>query len=189
MVCECNTGAMPTFMSYTSDLDGEWSIPVQVAGGGYLPDLNVAPYIFGNGTLLAMYRSNSGSNVHILTASDWRDPSTYERSDANLAASLPEDPFLWRDANGVFHSIHHAYPYPIGPHAWSEDGLNWHKAAGEGNWTDGTGLWEGPARAYPRETHFSDAESLMPGCRERPSLVFGADGTTPIALWSPFRRC
>merc|ERR1711966_416975 len=53
--CTCgNVGSLDTYMSYTSDLDGEWSKPVRVAGGGGLPDLNVAPYIFDNGTLLAL---------------------------------------------------------------------------------------------------------------------------------------
>ena len=169
-------------MSYTSDLDGDWSEPVKVAGGKGLPDLNVAPYIFSNGSLLALYRNNAGTNIHILSASNWRDPATYQRSEKNLSVSVPEDPFLWRDAGGVFHSLFHAWPLEAGPHAWSEDGVMWQKAPGEGNWTDGTGMWVGPARAYPRQITFTDAAPIMLGSRERPSLIFAEDGVTPLAL-------
>lgn len=189
---ECRCGAsfnvtlpMATYMSYTSDLDGEWSEPVKVAGGLGLPDLNLSPFIFSNGTLLALYRNNQGSNIHITTASDWRDPATYHISQADISASLPEDPFLWRDAKGIFHSLHHAYPYPTGPHAWSDDGLNWHKAPGEGIWPP-SGIWTGESRGYAREATFTDAEPIFAGCRERPSLIFDADGVTPIALVNGF---
>jgi hypothetical protein len=40
------------------------------------------------------------------------------------AVELPEDPFLWRGADGSWHSLHHAYPWPDGTHAFSTDGWN-----------------------------------------------------------------
>ena len=41
-------------------------------------------------------------------------------------------------------------------------------------------------RAYGPNASFADAAPLSGGCRERPSLVFAADGTTPIALVNGF---
>eukprot|EP00966_Prymnesium_polylepis_P158088 3654062-Prymnesium_polylepis.1 len=166
-------------MSYVADLDGEWSEPILVANVSC--DANVTPYIFANGSLLALYRDNRGSNIHVLTAANWRDPASYRMGTANLphGVVLPEDPFLWRDGHGVFHSLFHRYPWPSGPHAWSLDGYTWHLAPNDAD-PDRYG------RAFGPNASFVDAVPLSGGCRERPSLVFAADGTTPIALVNGF---
>jgi len=142
-------------------------------------DLNLSPFIFANDSLIALYRDNQGSNIHIATASNWRDPSTYVQHNQNLpdGVSLPEDPFLWQDLHGIFHSLHHEYPWPNGPHAFSEDGFTWRKAESE----KGTrGLAYGPV------VNFSDSNTIYSaGCRERPSLIFGRN-SIPIALVNGF---
>lgn len=102
-------------MSFTTNLNsGEWSKPELVVPSSV--DLNLSPLIFSNGSLLALYRDNTGSNIHIITASNWRQPSSYTRHPANLPGGvcLPEDPFLYMDKEGRFHSIHHGYPWPNG---------------------------------------------------------------------------
>ena len=173
--CNCNNGGpKPTYMTHTTDLNGNWSLPVLVANVSC--DANVSPYIFANGSLLALYRNNIGSNIHLLTAADWRDPGSYKLGTANLPGGLflPEDPFLWRDAHGVFHSLQHNYPWPAGPHAWSLDGYTWQLAPNHA------------LDAYGPNATFVDAPLISGGCRERPSLIFAADGTTPIALVNGF---
>jgi hypothetical protein len=104
----------------------------------------------------ALYRDNSGTNIHVITASDWSKVDTYRlhtdilRNGSALhaavsphasaascvwlsitlpvlsyvAVELPEDPFLYRDSDGNWHSLHHAYPWPDGVHAFSTDGWN-----------------------------------------------------------------
>jgi len=173
--CHCNNGGeKPTYMSYTKDLEGEWSEPVLVVGGKMLPDLNVSPFIFKNGSFHGLYRNNRGSNIHIVTATNWKEPSTYKLHTADLPDGmfLPEDPFLWRDNDGIFHSLHHNYPYPSGPHAFSVDGWTWHTAPG--------------SMAYNRYANFTDSQPIASGCRERPSLIFSKNGAIPIALVNGF---
>merc|ERR1712118_613585 len=114
-------------MSYTMDLDSDWSEPVLVLDSDQ--DMNLSPVILRNGSMQGLYRDNSGSNIHVVTADLWSDPATYMRHPADLVGgvSLPEDPFLYQDDAGVFHSIFHNYPWPNGPHAYSSDGWVWHK--------------------------------------------------------------
>ena len=180
--CGNDGGNKPTFMSWTRDPatgPAGWSTPVHVAGGPGLPDLNFAPVIFNNGSLFALFRTNMGNNIHVATAADWKDPSTYvlqAPASTGINLMLPEDPFVWLDPRtNVFHSLHHAYPWPAGPHAWSRDGWTWHVAPGVNP--------NGPdPGAYNRTVHFTDAPTVQAGCRERPSLLFAADGVTPLAL-------
>ena len=177
---------MATVMSHVADLDdasAEWSAPVAIGAIPSDPDSNLSPVILANGSVHALVRSNSGSNVHVLTAAHWKDVASYVYHHGDLPSKiiLPEDPFLWRDARGGWHSLHHAYPNPSGTHAFSEDGWSWRtywscrhqKAFWRCNSTNGD--------AYHGAARFSDAR-LAAGCRERPSLAFAADGFTPIAL-------
>eukprot|EP00966_Prymnesium_polylepis_P087296 2020446-Prymnesium_polylepis.1 len=178
---------MATMMSHVDDLDDEtasWSVAVPIGVIPSDPDSNFAPYIFPNGSLHALVRSNSGSNIHIATAIRWDDPSTYtyyEQTDLPGGITLPEDPFVWRSRRGDWHSLHHAYPNPTGTHAFSPDGWTWHtywscKYRAQ-FWTCNTTAGD----AYRGRADFSDA-IIHAGCRERPSLVFGEDGDTPVAL-------
>ena len=120
--CACSaptSGGMPTMMSYITDIDddsAEWSSPQMITVLGNDVDSNMSPYIFPNGSLFALYRDNSGTNVHTITASDWKKVETYTLHTDILrnGMHLPEDPFLYRlpgPNGGVFHSLHHAYPW------------------------------------------------------------------------------
>ena len=95
-------------------------------------------------------------------------------TDCVTASRNASDPFLYRDASGAFHSLHHAYPKPFGPHAFSPDGLSWYTYWSGANITQ--------HEAYMDKIVFDDGSVVRAGCRERPSLVFAEDGTTPIAL-------
>ena len=148
-------------------------------------DENFAAVILSGGRLVALGRGSG--TVHVTVASNWKDPSTYiaptgwRIDDAN-GSWWGEDPFVWVDAKGRFHSLSHAgdgshlaeHPDPdwgCGRHWFSENGTRWHHA---------------PLRyggcAYNPSTNFSDGSSYRFGRSERPHLMFGPDGTTPIAL-------
>ena len=64
--CDCSTSFQfyaPTAMSYTNDIDsGVWSEPRIIEAVPPAPDSNMSPYVYQNGSLLALVRSNSGSN-------------------------------------------------------------------------------------------------------------------------------
>jgi hypothetical protein len=189
--CMCahvaHAGGMPTMMSYIADIDddsAEWSSPQAISVLGDSCDSNISPYIFPNGSLHALYRDNAGTNIHVITATDWSKPASYQLHTDILrhGMELPEDPFLYRGPDGSWHSLHHAYPWPDGTHAFSLDGWNWQTF-----WScKGTGavFWKCQNRtnaAFTGQIAFAGAQ-INAGCRERPSFVFGSDGTTPVAL-------
>ena len=87
--------------------------------------------------------------------------------DANLEGV--EDPYLWEAKDGTFHMLVHG---DCGYHAFSEDGLLWHTSARGG-----------VTCAFPREHVPREGGSAVSfGRRERPHLVLGPDGFTPVAL-------
>ena len=97
--CDCSTSfrfRAPTAMSYTTDIDsGVWSEPRIIEAVPPAPDSNMSPYVYRNGSLLALVRSNSGSNIHLVTATDWRDETsyTYHAEDIGAPFFLPEGKF------------------------------------------------------------------------------------------------
>ena len=182
----------PTVMSWSDSPWGPWSAPVEIprlmpgfeSCPKYGIDENFAAVVLEGGRLVALGRGCM--TVHVTTASDWKDPSTYEaptgwRIDDSNGSWWGEDPFIWRDSKGRFHSLTHAGDgshlaenppnWGCGRHWFSRNGTNWHHAP----------LHYGGC-AYSPTTHFSDGGSYRFGRSERPHLVFAADGTTPIAL-------
>lgn len=144
---------------------------------------------------MAMWRSFAptkqdnwfGSKVHMLEASNWMDPSTYNANHTNIFPSITnptnfggiEDPFLYRSGDGVFHAVlHNMYgcgtcigSRPCGTHAFSLDGRTWtHTGSG----------------AYQEKIALLDGSTFVAHSRERPHLVIGsgsgADGGDPRFL-------
>ena len=70
----------PSWMSYANSPDGPWSEPVQIFKGYEGSDTNFSPTILKNGSLVAIWRewTGRGSRCFRATASDWKDPSTYD---------------------------------------------------------------------------------------------------------------
>lgn len=128
----------PTYMSYskTTDPRGEWTTPMMVLMPKPMMDINAAPVILSNGSLVGMWRdhnpSGKYSTPHSFTATNWSDPKTYRWSSKPLFSKkeVPgpiEDMFLWIDENGNFHCLFHLM-YGCdncGSHAFSSDGLHW----------------------------------------------------------------
>ena len=90
-----------------------------------------------------------------------------------LPDSNVEDPALWVDRHGAFHAVFHAMDVPgqaglphVGGHAYSVDGAEW--------------VYTGTA--YGGAANYSDGSWQAFLRRERPHLLFAADGFTPVAL-------
>ena len=67
--------------SLTDDPRGQWSTPQLVLMPKPMMDINAAPVIKPDGSLVGMWRdhhpSNKYSTPHLFTASNWSDPATY----------------------------------------------------------------------------------------------------------------
>jgi hypothetical protein len=160
---------LPTFMSFAKRPEGPWSEPVLIPIHGR-GDTNLAAFILPDGSVRGMGRTC------MFRADNWRVNTTY-RYYCNTTGVMGEDPFVWMDAEGIFHMIRHCnttedepatHGQPYGTHQWSLDGGFTWKAYGE-------------EHAYPTYANFSDGSSLTYTMRERPHLVFADDGT-PLAL-------
>ena len=171
--------APPTFMAYslTDDPRGVWSTPELVLMPKPMMDINAAPVIKEDGSLVGMWRdhhpSMKYSTPHLFTASNWSDPATYKYSSEPLFPRVKgaiEDMFMYRDARGYFHTLFHLmFPKAddtYGSHAYSKDGLSW--------------TYTG--QCYTGVTKYTDGSTFSYPYCERPHLVFAADGVTPVAL-------
>ena len=99
--------APPTYMaaSLTDDPRGPWSQPVLVSMPHPQMDINAAPIIRADGSVLGMWRdhhpSNKYSTPHLFTASNWSEPGSYVWDSKPLFRDVPgpiEDMFLWHGA-------------------------------------------------------------------------------------------
>ena len=98
------------------DPAGGWSAPVLIPQANATIDTNFAPVIMADGSLIGLYRDDaagSSTNLHLVTATDWRRNETYRESRDPIAGGVvgagagvfdgPEDPFVWVDAAGQLH--------------------------------------------------------------------------------------
>ena len=72
-------------------------------------------------------------DIYRVSASDWRDPTTYvpEYKDLFPMVGVVEDPDVWVDAEGRFHAVFHhetgcTVPWVCVGHAFSLDSKTWH---------------------------------------------------------------
>lgn len=71
---------LPTYMSWTARPAGNLSMPVAVPHVQQAPliDSNLYPIIFRNVSFLGFWRNDDDrGSIHVCTATDWRDPTTY----------------------------------------------------------------------------------------------------------------
>lgn len=184
-------GDQPTYMSMARSAVGPWSPPQVVIPVNNFSnaDSNLAAVITGNGSVVGLWRVRTfppaavggSSRIHLLTASDWSDPSTYVVAREELFPDVgyrgTEDPHVYRDARGGFHALFHHMDDAdcadvdelpaCGAHAFSADGVAW---------TYG-------GVAFGRTVTFTDTGAAFDFARrERPHMVFAKDGTTPVAV-------
>eukprot|EP00041_Stephanoeca_diplocostata_P021387 m.497184 g.497184 ORF g.497184 m.497184 type:complete len:206 (-) comp21815_c1_seq2:867-1484(-) len=135
-------GTSGSYMSHTTNPDGNWSSPQMIFASYSGADTNFAPLILSNGSIVAMWRSwgggNGGSRMFLATAEDWRRPDTYVQHHdelfPDLGAAGTEDQYLYQDSAGNFHAVfHHMYGTgtktqwwldATGGHAFSQDGID-----------------------------------------------------------------
>lgn len=186
-----------SYMAWATSPDGPWSEPVVLSSKALDPqgtvDTNLSPVIMKDGSLLAWTRWD------VWTASNWKDPKTYRDTGQapawiNMTFWEGEDPFVYRDAKGRWHMISHNGERGAGGTAAQpagDCGRHWYSATGAaGSWNaavvrDNALLNESALGgcAFPRvNVTFSDGSLRSFYRRERPHLIFGADGVTPVAL-------
>ena len=187
--CDPYKTRYPSYLSWATQPNGPWSTPEMIPvfrDTGNQGDFNVSPVIFGNGSLLLLYRYGGytpggvyESFLHVGRAAHWRDVASYTIDNStDLFPGLPtggfEDPFLYRDCEGAFHAVVHSMvgeatchrlgdpsgKGSCGAHIFSKDGVNWQTHAFSGTY-NGSIAFAGGAGA-----------GLIATRRERPHLLF-----------------
>eukprot|EP00035_Acanthoeca_spectabilis_P004778 m.106857 g.106857 ORF g.106857 m.106857 type:complete len:607 (-) comp12724_c0_seq2:1803-3623(-) len=156
--------------------NGPWTqfeIPGLTAGW----DWNTALTINADGSAVALIRAG-----FVWHASNYSDASTWHSVGGSpegpgwQGASV-EDPYIWRDEAGVYHALAHAFFPFYGVHAYAtpDDCPS--------DWTNGKPMnWTVTGVAYTDVIEFTDGSNISAARRERPHLIWGKEGTTPIAL-------
>jgi len=167
-----------SYMTYAKNPYGPWSPLELIIDVHY--DTNLAPIIMSDGSAIAWTRGA------IWRASHWKDAKSWKKT-GGAGWVEGEDPSMWVDKRGHFHIVSHngKRGKPVtakdttgdcGRHLFSETG------------DAGTWRYAGPKDqfglcAYPRtDVPFADGSSRNFYRRERPHLVLGPDGFTPVAL-------
>ena len=204
---EAGGGKNKSLYSYFSSSlspGGPWSDRVSLSGVQPNPhcDMNLAPVIRANGSMLAWNRWD------VIICEKWNDPSTCK--DMGQAPDFShgsmwegEDPSLWVDAEGFYHMVSHngARGQDFRPHNESGDCVRHYfstrGAAGTWNVANG-GLpaadlggcaaahndvpFEVTTTAADGRTTTKTIENYTFYRRERPHIILGPDGFTPVAL-------
>jgi hypothetical protein len=135
-------------------------------------DWNFALAIHPNRSAVGLLRA-----LYPWRASNYSDNTTWQAVGGDpqgpaLPDSNVEDPAVWVGRHGEYHAIFHAMDLPgqgqpyLGGHAFSVDGEAW--------------VYTGTA--YRNSANYSDGSWQTFLRRERPHLLFAADGFTPLAL-------
>ena len=151
------------------DAPWNWSTPMQIPSSQPLIDTNMAGVILGNGSFVGLWRDNSGqdpgpSALHRVTASSWRDPSTYVE-DGGMQLSQ-EDPTIFVDLRSPGNLSWHALTHRgvQGMHAYSSNG-GW-------SWAYGSGV----GVAFQGPYALTNGTKVSVRRRERPHFVLDAEG-------------
>ena len=149
-----------------ASLNGPWT-PFP----GVPPCNNPAPLLHPNGTLYLACNSKSLLSAPALQGPWTTVPSpTFVNRSSGAPVGAYEDCFLWIDPRGAWHALFHVYQEVVEPscansnvsaHAFSQDGLEWHFS---------------PVQPYTTRVELEDGTSFITPTRERPKLLFGADG-------------
>ena len=170
--CGANAShAFRTVLAVAPAPGGPWAPPVELRPLDAPWDWDLALTILPNRSAVAVLRALfTWHAADYANASSWAPvggaPEGPPLADANV-----EDPYIWREGDGVFHAIVHAMDADArfcGGHAWSEDGRSWTY----------TGF------AWGNAANYTDGSWQVFSRRERPHLLFDGDGAgaAPIAL-------
>mmetsp|Transcript_25120 Transcript_25120/g.65524 ORF Transcript_25120/g.65524 Transcript_25120/m.65524 type:complete len:394 (+) Transcript_25120:2-1183(+) len=167
---------------------GPWSpITVQMEYPCWGLNLTPTPAFHPNGTMyIAFHCDDAMGDVVLVSAPTFRGPfkavPTRVRCESKRPTGFgvtphPEDPFLWIASNGgaiSFHLVLH--DNPRGVHWFSPDGITWHLHQKQDE--HGTPI---PPHFYDEHIAYTDGTNVTVGRRERPWMLFNADGS-PRAL-------
>ena len=144
-------------------------------------DWNTALTINDDGSAVALIRGGMVWYADLYSSPDsWHavngGSSTANKQSPQWSIAV-EDPFIWRDAHGVYHALAHCFDPFFGVHAYVDpQTVPTDFATQLMNWTV-TGV------AYGNRVDLTDGTSFAFSRRERPQLVFDKqDGVTPVAL-------
>ena len=131
-----------------------------------------------NGTLYLLCGSVALYSAPALKG-PWQHVTSLDAAHPGGPSGAYEDGFLYMDPRGGWHALFHVYeevqPAPptcanatVSAHAFSADGLTWFTSA---------------AQPYDTAVKFADGSALISPTKERPKLLFGADGE-PAVLYN-----
>jgi hypothetical protein len=156
--------------------DGPWAAPTEIPQLSASWDWNFALAIRPDRSAVGLIRAG-----FVWQAADYADAAAWGPVGGGgggaMGPPLPdadvEDPFVYFDARGHAHALYHSMeagddPRYSGGHAYSADGVSWTYS----------GL------AFGGVVTFTDNSTFAFSRRERPHVLFAADGTTPVALSS-----
>ena len=171
---------------------GPWSPLVslaavqQQAGIGPTVDMNLAPVILADGSVVAWNRWD------IWKAGDWRNASSWTSKCAGCGYALAptlnfgagEDPFVWRDKGGHWHVLTHNGDRGMWNGTHGDCGRHFFSTTGDAGTWDAAPLDRGGC-AYIRNATIGGTRYTFYR-RERPHLIFGDGGpeagAPPLAL-------
>eukprot|EP00658_Telonema_sp_P-2_P078652 TRINITY_DN7418_c0_g1_i6.p1 TRINITY_DN7418_c0_g1~~TRINITY_DN7418_c0_g1_i6.p1 ORF type:complete len:606 (+),score=78.46 TRINITY_DN7418_c0_g1_i6:190-2007(+) len=167
----------PANVYVAETINGPWRMQgLRVENSKWMTHMdNPAPWILSNGTVLLFLRrfpthgSGQGSTVGIGRAEQgWN--GTYVLPDVPVdfreqaGRHWVEDPFLYRHDDGSWHALFHNWVFsspPVGVHAFSQDGVNWHMS---------------PSIAYTTAVMLENGTAFEFKRRERPHLLLSERG-------------
>jgi hypothetical protein len=180
--------AMIQMMAIADSPEGPWQqLELHGLTAGW--DWNTALTINTDGSAVALIRG--GMTWH---AGNYSDNTTWHAVGTN-ASGTPgpegpqwagggvEDPYIYRDGDGIYHALAHAFTPFYGVHAFV------HPHDVPANWSDPNVplRWTLSGAAYDNNVQFKNRGSFAFSRRERPHLIWkegesAANGTTPVAL-------
>jgi hypothetical protein len=142
---------------------------------------NPAPLLHPNGTFFLLCDSNTLFRAPTV-AGPWTQVWVWNPETEGGPAGGYEDGFLWLDKRGAWHTLYHVWDNgdfvnatqcvnsTVSAHSFSEDGLRW---------------FVGKAQPYNTSVVFATGgPAVVSPTRERPKLLFAADGVTPRYLFN-----
>jgi hypothetical protein len=164
-------------------LNGPWESHVNILGNltlGKLGSQNVSPIMEADGSVLLMFKGpDNNTEASIARAPSWGGPYTMVQENVFAkyfkAGITNEDVYWWKSQkDGVFHALSHRMKPSdredtnSGGHAFTKNITDWHYAL---------------TPAYNNTLELGDGTTLQLKRRERPQILFGADGE-PMALYN-----
>ena len=195
-------------MAWAKDVvNGPWQSRVVLQDNGpgenqtswHCIENNPSAVVLPNGTVVMTYRANgcdksdkatSGEHLGIAVAPHWsgefvRDPSAFVGPETSNGTNN-EDPFMWHQVDpdtgaASWHIVNHQQSKNNvcgSREAGSTCGAHWYAHSPHGPWT------MSPEPAYNASVRLINGSSAIFKTRQRPQLVFEADGATPLALFN-----